>query len=174
MILSVFQCFKDVSSVFWRSCKGNSRVLQRYWKESFQSVPRKFQGGFREIRTMCQKCFKVVLRVLQVSFVLHGTHRSYLSRRRACFLFDHSFYEKSRCQRKKYTVQVGYMLFRGLSEYKRQELASSRWLAPPVLRTGMILAKKHARSRPWHSYSYAVQKGYMDTQEGCTLFKISA
>ena len=61
IVLSVFHgCFKDVSSVFWRSCKDISRMLQRYWKASFKSVPRKFWGCFRELSTMCQKCFKVV------------------------------------------------------------------------------------------------------------------
>ena len=79
MIISVFQCFKDVSSVFWRSCMDISRVLQRYWKKKFQSVPRKFQGCFRDISTMCQDCLKGptrkfpgkpdIPRMFQLSFV---------------------------------------------------------------------------------------------------------
>ena len=57
--------------VFQGCFKKDSRVFHR----SFKCVSRKFQG-----------CFQSVLKGFHISFMLHGTHRSFPSRRRACFV----------------------------------------------------------------------------------------
>ena len=86
------KCFKKDSRVFQGSFKSVSRKFQ----ECFKEVLRVFQGSvkgvscFREEEvsrmfhdflrafTECSRCFKK-------NFMLHGTQRSFPSRRRACF-----------------------------------------------------------------------------------------
>ena len=76
--------------IFWgtsrevskRKSKGVSRHFQRRFKEvsrvlaSVKCVSRKFQWCFKNI--LMKFCFAILL--------LHGSHRSYPSRRRVCFL----------------------------------------------------------------------------------------
>ena len=62
----VLRWFKGVSRVFLGSFKGVSRVF-----------PKVFYGSFKKI-----------FKVFQRSFMLHGTHQSYPSRRRACSVSD--------------------------------------------------------------------------------------
>ena len=48
------------------------------------SWERKFHGYFKGVSRVFQS-FKKTFKVIQKSFILHGTHRSFPSRRRACF-----------------------------------------------------------------------------------------
>ena len=64
-------CFKGVLRQFQRRFKEVSRVF----KESVKCVSKKFQGCFKNV--LMKFCFAILL--------LHGSHRSYPSRRRACF-----------------------------------------------------------------------------------------
>ena len=74
-------CFKEVSRMFLGHFKGLSSFKGVLWKfhgrGSFKGVSRVFQESFK-------KTFKVFLK----SSMLHGTHRSFPSRRRACFSFQ--------------------------------------------------------------------------------------
>ena len=69
---------KEVSKVFQGSFKGFSRVFH----ESFidDEVLRMFRGRFMIFMGVC--------RVFKKSFKLYGTHRSFPSRRRACFFYE--------------------------------------------------------------------------------------
>ena len=63
-------------------------MLQGYWKESFKSIPWKFEGCFKEVSTICPMCYKVVLgcfkEVLFSNFVV-AWHSSQLpEQKRAC------------------------------------------------------------------------------------------
>ena len=49
----------------------------------------KFQGCFEGVLRVFQGSFKKTFKVFQKSFMLHGTHRSFPSRRRACFFGGH-------------------------------------------------------------------------------------
>ena len=68
-------CFIKVSKMFHKSFKDEevSRKFRRCFM-IFKGVSRVFQGSF-----------KIAFKVFQKSFTLHGTHRSFPSRRRACF-----------------------------------------------------------------------------------------
>ena len=72
--------------MFLVTFKGDSRELQVYLKE----VQRVFQESFKGILRKFQGCLKNVSSAFQgnvllfCNFVVHGNHRSYLSRRRAC------------------------------------------------------------------------------------------
>ena len=61
-------CLKDVLKKLQGCYKRAPKVLERKF-QCFKSVPRKLQGCFREVSTICQKCFKIVMRVFQGSFV---------------------------------------------------------------------------------------------------------
>ena len=54
------------------------RMFQGSFKECFKEVSKVFQGRFKGVSGKFQKCF-----------MLHGTHRSFPSRRRACFQSEH-------------------------------------------------------------------------------------
>ena len=93
-------------SSFYRSCKDVSRKFQgcftevsRVLWERSKGVSRKFQWCFRKVAWMLHESFKVfqgsfmkTFRVFQNSFMLHGTHRSFPSRRRACFCLNDQAY----------------------------------------------------------------------------------
>ena len=77
-------CFKEVSRVF---------------DESFmeEEVSRMFQGCFiffKGVSRVFQGSFKTTFKVFQKSFMLHGTHCSFPSRRRACFSSHERFLEE--------------------------------------------------------------------------------
>ena len=108
-------CFKEVSGVCWEHFKSVSRkllglirsVFKGVWSKlqtSFEVVSRVFPEGFKQvlgyfmevsrvfssnifsrILWKFQESYKKMLKVLHRSFILHVTHRSYLSRRRGCF-----------------------------------------------------------------------------------------
>ena len=50
-------CFKHVLKKLQGYYKRALKVLERKF-QSFKSAPRKVQGCFREVSTICQKCFK--------------------------------------------------------------------------------------------------------------------
>ena len=62
----------------------------------------KFQGCFEGVLRVFQGSFKKTFKVFQKSFMLHGTHRSFPSRRRACFLNGYTFKEKFETYQKFY------------------------------------------------------------------------
>ena len=106
----VLVCFKEVSGVCWEYFKIVSRkllglirsVFKGVWSKlqtSFEVVSRVFPEGFKQvlgyfmevsrvfssnifsrILWKFQESYKKMLKVLQRSFILHVTHRSYLSR----------------------------------------------------------------------------------------------
>jgi len=49
------------------------------------SWKRKFQGCFKGVSRVFQGSFKKTFKVFQKKFHVHGTHRSFPSRRRACY-----------------------------------------------------------------------------------------
>ena len=58
-------------------------------------VRRKIDACFEGVLRVFQGCFKGVSRdfkVFQKSLMLHGTHRSFPSRRRACFVNSDQFF----------------------------------------------------------------------------------
>ena len=81
--------FKGVSRYF----QGGSRKFQwpfkqvlRRFQESVKDVLRVFLGSLNGSSRVFQGSFKKMFKVFQISLMLHVTHRSYPSRRRACFL----------------------------------------------------------------------------------------
>ena len=71
----VLGCFKEFSRVFHESFMG-------------EEVSRMFQGCFmifKDVSRVFQESFKKSFKVFQKSFKLQGTHRSFPSRRRACY-----------------------------------------------------------------------------------------
>ena len=65
--------------------EGVLRVSQGSFME--EKVSRMFQGCFmifKGVSRVFQGSFKKTFKVFQKSFMLHGTHRSFPSRRRAC------------------------------------------------------------------------------------------
>ena len=66
--------------MFQRSLKGDSRTFQ----ESFKGVSRKIEGCFLIFKGV-SRAFQENFKVFRKSFMLHGTHSSFPSRRRACF-----------------------------------------------------------------------------------------
>ena len=101
-------CFKKVSRVYHESFKGVSWKFQgcfkgdlsRMFQESLKDVSRKSKGCFEGVLRVFQGSFKKTFRVFQKSFMLHGTHRSFPSRRRACFSHRRSAQIKKRIWRK--------------------------------------------------------------------------
>ena len=70
--------------------------VSRKFQGSFKNFSRKFRslmfrGCFKGVLRVFQGSFKKTFKVFQKSIMLHGTHRSFPSRRRACFflLFDY-------------------------------------------------------------------------------------
>ena len=64
--------------------------VSRLFLENFteEEVSRMFQGCFmifKGVSRMYNESFKKTFKVFQESFILHVTHRSFPSRRRACF-----------------------------------------------------------------------------------------
>ena len=89
-VLRVFQgCFKIFNDVL-REFQGQEK-LHGYFKKvtrkiegclwEFKGISRKFQGCF--MKDLCKRKFNGCFRK---SFMLHGTHHSFPSSRRACFL----------------------------------------------------------------------------------------
>ena len=77
-------CFKKVTRKIEGCFEGVLRVFQGClmkvsWEGSFIYVSRVFQEFFKEVSRKRSRCFKK-------SFMLHGTHRSFPSRRRACLI----------------------------------------------------------------------------------------
>ena len=76
--------------------KKVSSVFKENFIKSFKGVSRKFQGCFKEILRMFQDiskrfhvCFKnVSIKLCFAILLLHVKHRSYPSRRRACYTFS--------------------------------------------------------------------------------------
>ena len=87
-----------MSWIFQECFKRALKKLQGYfksaWKESFKCVPRKFPKCPKQVSRLFQGNFNNVSKVFQSNFkgvsrkfcflILHGTHRSFPSRRRAC------------------------------------------------------------------------------------------
>ena len=76
--------------MFGGSFKGSFKEVLRVFHESFreEEVSRMFhdiQGCSLSVSKVFQGSFKKTFKVFQKSFKLHGTHRSFPSRRRACF-----------------------------------------------------------------------------------------
>ena len=81
VVSRIFQgCFKKVSWVIHESFKEEevSRMFQGFFI-IFKGIPRVCQWRFKEVSRKLSRCFKKC-------FMLHGTHRSFPSRRRACSL----------------------------------------------------------------------------------------
>ena len=86
-------CFEGVLRVL----QENFKVVSMMFQGCFMKVSRKknfkeFQGCFmifKGVSRVFQRCFKEVSRklsrFLKKSFMLYGTHRSFPSRKRACF-----------------------------------------------------------------------------------------
>ena len=82
----------------YKVCKNNNDI--RFDPQKVIGIIREFQGSFKDVLRKFQGCFKKILRVFQkcsneVCFLislLHGSHRSYPSRRRACSTFWGIFY----------------------------------------------------------------------------------
>ena len=70
---------KEVRMVF----QGSFKVVSKTFQESFIGVSRKFQKKFQGCikKVLIEFCFAILL--------LHGSHRSYPSRRRACLCCLH-------------------------------------------------------------------------------------
>ena len=80
-------CFKEVSRVFHESFKELevSRMFHDFQRCS-KSVSKVLQGCSKSVSKMFQGSFKKTFKVFQKSFMLNGNHRSFPSRRRACFM----------------------------------------------------------------------------------------
>ena len=78
--------------MFQWGCKwgfeGSIKGISRMFQGSFKGVSRMFHGSFNDVLRKFQGCLKIVSSVL-----LHGSHRSYPSRRRACFLLSDKLME---------------------------------------------------------------------------------
>ena len=88
---------RKVSKVFHGSFMGDSRDFQGYLKEvqriflgSFQYISRKFRRCKEIVKCVnCKGCFKTVAMKFCFAILLfHGSLRSYLSRRNACFVWS--------------------------------------------------------------------------------------
>ena len=83
--------FQGSSKGVSRKIKGRFKGILKKFKE--KGILRQFQRRFEEVSKKVLVCFKKIekktSKVLQECFIevlLHGSYRSYLSRRRACFL----------------------------------------------------------------------------------------
>ena len=84
--------FKDVLSKFQGCLKKVSSVLRKFHQKvprCFKKVSNVFYTSFKKVSRGCQGCFKKVFNVFERSFVMHGTHRSYPSRKRAFSVWLH-------------------------------------------------------------------------------------
>ena len=80
--------------MFEKSFNGESRELQGYLRgvqRLFQGVSRQFQGSFekvlRQFRGFIMFFKNVSMKFCFATLLWHESHRSYLSRRRACFFW---------------------------------------------------------------------------------------
>ena len=137
-VLRVFQdCFKKVArvirSVFkgvWSKLQTSFEVVSRVFPEGFKQVlgyfmevSRVFSSNiFSRILWKFQESYKKMLKVLHRSFILHVTHRSYLSRRRGCF--------STGPQRTNSSLQNGLGSTGCLGAEKTQFSDGGGWLAP--------------------------------------------
>ena len=95
-------CFKGVSRSFQRNSKVVSRkVIDDSWELSgylkkfkwyfkcfsmqFQKVWKEVSRNFKTVASVFQENFNVSMKFCFPTFFLHGSHRSYPSRRRACW-----------------------------------------------------------------------------------------
>ena len=88
--LYLFQgSFKGVLRKF-KGVKGCLKSVAWVVKGCFKGVDVswKFQGCFQSVLNVFQGSFKKIFKVIQRSFMLHITHRSYTSRRKACSLTE--------------------------------------------------------------------------------------
>ena len=95
---AVTRHYKQVLRVFHGSFKGVSRLFEsdsRKFQRPFKQVTRGFQDGVKDIVMVFHGSFKNIFRVFQRSFMLHGTHRSYPSRRRTCFWRERAAFQRS-------------------------------------------------------------------------------
>ena len=67
--------------MFLETFKGTLRIFKR----SSKGVSSEFKGSFKDISWMLQRCLKKVPSFSFAILLVHGSHRSYPSRRRACF-----------------------------------------------------------------------------------------
>ena len=100
VVLVFMDCFKEVtrcSKEVVRVFQGRFKKVSRAFQTIFKGVTWNFQGCIQSVSKVFQKCFKSVSKSVSKVFqqnvqgvsrslMLHGTHRSYLSRRRACFI----------------------------------------------------------------------------------------
>ena len=127
--MDVTESYEEYRRVFWERLEYVSRKFQGFsWKchgrRSFKNVSRvfhDFQGCFKKVSMGFQEIcldvtwkfygvstkFQEIFRVFQKSFMLHGTHRSFPSRRRALSnktLWIHSWFIKCFTQFKRRQV----------------------------------------------------------------------
>ena len=93
-------CFKEDWGVFLDTFKGDSSRLSKRSSKGVKRELRQVQRCFEEVSKKVLACFKTIWKKLQgcfknvsmkfclTNFLLHGSHRSYPSRRRACFLLQ--------------------------------------------------------------------------------------
>ena len=91
---SMFQaCFKPVLKKLLGYFKSASKVLERKLQKFSKDGSRLFKGSFNDISKVFQSSFEGVSRKFcSLIFLLHGTHCSYPSRRRACFTRNYSWF----------------------------------------------------------------------------------
>ena len=104
-VLCAFQgCLNDFTGVSCQRCfKCVLKKLQGYFKSASNVVERKITKCSKEVSSLFQRNSNNVSIVFQSSFkgvsrkfcflILHGTHRSYPSRRRACF-YQSEFFQQ--------------------------------------------------------------------------------
>ena len=85
----LLETFNDDS----RELYGHPNEVQSVFQDSFIDILRKFQGCLIKVSSVFQEnckfqgCFKnVSMKFCLTNLMLHGSHRSYPSRRRACFI----------------------------------------------------------------------------------------
>ena len=76
-------CFTRVLTKFRGNFKSASKVVERKFQKCSKDVSRLFQGNFNNVSKVFQSGLKGVSRMF-CFLILHGTHRSYPSRRRVC------------------------------------------------------------------------------------------
>ena len=84
------QCFTSVSYVFHQCFTSVLPIFHHFspvFHQCFTSSWPVFKQCFNGLSPVFQECFKIVKKVYQ-SFFLHERDHSYLSIRRACFLFQ--------------------------------------------------------------------------------------
>ena len=79
-------CFKDASRVFLRKFKLCFKDVSVVLQGSLKGVSRMFQGCFKGVSRKSKACFKETYRKSLKESLFCCCRRSFLSRRRACFL----------------------------------------------------------------------------------------